>query len=228
MERDSGYALCLPCPPSPPLEPSGFSQGKAFSPRQWSMTVCHHTAAGMIATNLWEKDEVRLRGGKTTERSGEAGLVPRLLSQRKGEQGLWHIILAPKDTPEHQPCIWPGGSNPETRWPRSQRPHLWVSISQEHVALEGQFPHHTHCTLLCAGPRPDWASISTLPQLSCDCASTPLTVGRGTHTHTHTHTRSHSGSWRHLGTSFRESLCTVWARLDSRLQNVEPSKGNEP
>lgn len=102
------------------------------------------------------------------------------------------LSLAPKDTPGHQPCIWPGGSNPETRWPRSQRPHLWVSISQEHVALEGQFPHHTHCTLPCAGPRPDWASISTLPQLSCDCASTPLTVGRGTHTHTHTRTLAHT------------------------------------
>lgn len=99
MERDSGYALCLPCPLSPPLEPSGFSQRKAFSPRQWSMTVCHHTAAGMIATNLWEKDEVRLRGGKTTERSGEAGLVPRLLSQRKGEQGLWHIISGSEGHP---------------------------------------------------------------------------------------------------------------------------------
>lgn len=228
MERDSGYALCLPCPPSPPLEPSGFSQRKAFSPRQWSMTVCHHTAAGMIATNLWEKDEVRLRGGKTTERSGEAGLVPRLLSQRKGEQGLWHIISGSEGHPRASALhlargVKPGDSVaqisaatplglylPGTRGPGGPVPP----------------PHPLHPALCRPSPRLGLHLYPTPTLL--DCASTPLTVGRGTHTHTHTHTRSHSGSWRHLGTSFRESLCTVWARLDSRLQNVEPSKGNEP
>lgn len=69
----------------PALEQSGLSQGKAFSLHtgvavstadlQRRVTICHHAIVRRIATNLWDKNEARLRVRETKDGSGEAGLV---------------------------------------------------------------------------------------------------------------------------------------------------------
>ena len=65
------------------LSPTSRKVVVSMAALHWSVTLCHHAMVRRITTNLLEKDEARLRGRKATEGPGEAGLVPRLLSQKE-------------------------------------------------------------------------------------------------------------------------------------------------
>lgn len=150
MELNLASAFCLPCQLSPPLESLGFLKGKSFPNIQQSGCVhCRPTAEGYYfspgksqenPTSVWEKDEESHRGRKTTESPEEAGLVPRLLSQKEGTLCIWHIISPPSLTQSAKPGDSPAQISVATPL---------FSISQRQLAVECQFLHHTlfHPTL---------------------------------------------------------------------------------
>lgn len=128
--------------------------------------------------------------GKPQRAPGDAGLVPRLVSQKESMQELRKVISGSKEHPRASPHPWSRGLTCWAPDPAGHAPHLYLSGA---VGPKSQTHAQPRSTPPCsAGPSPD-SGLHLCPALALQQVYIHLytSPGRG-ETHTHTHNLSAS------------------------------------